>query len=289
MIGKIQLGKSFAGVLNYSENKSGAQILDTNLASDSTSWRAAEFDAVAAGNNRVKLPVAHVSLSAPPGETPSDAQWVKAAETYRREMGFPEDNQYVLIKHTDQQHAHVHLVVNRVGPDGKAVSMAHNFKRSKDAVRVAERVSGMEQYQEGQKSRGNGRIEDIRGKIDRSLNGKPGLDLFRARMEKEGFDVIENRSPTTGRLSGLSFKSRDDGKVWKGSEIGKGYSAGSLKKRGLDLDGDREHPLLKKDKMKSLKPSRRSNNILGKMGAPKIHIPTPGGLLRKAAKAVLAL
>lgn len=208
MIGKIALGKSFAGILNYAEGKDGAQILDTNLASDSTTWRAAEFGAVAAGNNRVKLPVAHVSLSAPPGESPTDAQWVKAAETYRREMGFSDDHQYILIKHTDQQHTHVHLVVNRVGPDGKAVSMEHNFKRSRDATRIAERVAGMEQYQEGQKARGNGRIHDIRGKIDRSLDGRPGLDLFKSRMAKEGFDVIENPSATTGRLSGLSFQSR---------------------------------------------------------------------------------
>ncbi|MEZ0223992.1 MAG: relaxase/mobilization nuclease domain-containing protein [Alphaproteobacteria bacterium] len=288
MIGKIELGKSFAGILNYAEGKDGAQILDSNLASDSTTWRAAEFDAVAAGNGRCKLPVAHVSLSAPPGENASDAQWIKAAATYRREMGFSDDHQYILIKHTDQQHAHVHLIVNRVGADGKAVSMAHNFKRSREATRVAERAAGMEQFQEGQQSRGSGRIEDIRGKIDRSLDGRPGLEVFKARMAKEGFDVLENRSQTTGRLSGLSFKSREDGKVWKGSEIGKGYSANNLKKRGLDIDDERKHDLLKNRNTKP-KPSRLSNNILGKMGAPKISLPTPTGLLKKAAKATLAL
>jgi len=289
MIGKIGLGKSFAGILNYAEGKAGAEILDTNLASSATNWRAAELDAVAAGNNRCKLPVAHISLSAPPGEQPSDAQWIKAAETYRREMGFHEDNQYILIKHTDQQHAHVHLIVNRIGPDGKAVSMQHNFKRNQEACRVAEREAGMQnfnQYQAQNRAGEKGRMAGIRASIDRSLDGKPGLDLFKSRMQREGFDVIENRSPTTGRLSGLSFQSLEDGKTWKGSEIGKGYSAAGLKKRGLDLDGDREHPLLKRDKLKSLKPSRQSNSILGKMGAPRIPLPAPLRLLGKVAKAI---
>jgi hypothetical protein len=293
MIQNIVTGSSFAGIVHYAQEKEGGETLDSNLASTDWNGRAAEMDAIASMNTRTKQPVCHVSLSASPGEKPTDAQWITAAQTWRREMGFTDQHQFVLIKHTDRDHDHVHLILNRVPTSGgKAVSMSKNFERGEQACRIAEREAGMQGFNEyqSQNTVGNkGRMAGIRASIDRSLDGKPGLDLFKSRMQREGFDVIENRSATTGRLSGLSFQSLEDGKTWKGSEIGKGYSANNLKKRGLDLDGDREHALLKKDKLKSLKPSRASNRILGKMGAPKIHIPTPGGLLRKAAKAALTL
>lgn len=289
MIQNIVSGASFAGIVRYAQEKEGGQTLATNLASEDWNGRAAEMEAVASMNTRTTQPVCHVSLSASPGEKPTDAQWITAAQTWRREMGFTDQHQYVLIKHTDRDHDHVHLIMNRVpATGGKAVSMSKNFERGEQACRKAEREAGMQSFHEHQAQAGTakGRMAGIRASIDRSLDGKPGLELFKPRMAKEGFDVIENRSPTTGRLSGLSFQSLEDGKTWKGSEIGKGYSAAGLKKRGLDLNGDREHPLLKGDKLKSLKPSRRSNRILGKMGAPKIPLPAPLRLLGKVAKAI---
>ncbi|OAJ69654.1 hypothetical protein A7976_13555 [Methylobacillus sp. MM3] len=293
MIQNIVVGSGFAGIVRYAQEKEDGETLASNLASHDWNGRAAEMDAIASMNTRTQKPVCHVSLSASPGEHPTNEQWIAAANAWKREMGFSDDHQFVLIKHNDRDHDHAHLILNRIHPDGgKAVSMSNNFERGEQACRIAEREAGLQgfnEYQAQTLTGTKGRMAEIRACIDRSLAGNPGLDLFRSRMQKEGFDVIENRSPSTGRLSGLSFQSLVDGKTWKGSEIGKVYSAAGLKKRGLDLDGDREHPLLKKDKLKSLKPSRRSNDILGKMGTPKISLPTPGGLLKKAAKAALAL
>jgi phage anti-repressor protein len=294
MIQNIVTGSSFAGIVKYAQEKDGSETLDSNLASRDWNGRAIEMDAVASMNTRTTQPVCHVSLSASPGEKPTDQQWITAAQTWRQEMGFTDQHQYVLIKHTDRDHAHVHLIMNRVPLEGgKSVSMSNNYERGEQACRKAEREAGMQSFHEHQAQTGKGtakgRMVGIRVSIDRSLDGKPGLDLFKSRMQREGFDVIENRSATTGRLSGLSFQSLEDGKTWKGSQIGKGYSAGNLKKRGLDLDGDREHSLLKRDKLKSLKPSRASNRILGKMGAPKIPLPAPLRLLGKVAKAGLSL
>ena len=293
MIQNIVTGSSFAGIVRYAQEKEGGETIDTNLAASDWNGRAAELEAVSSMNTRTKQPVCHVSLSASPGERPTDQQWITAAQTWRREMGFTDEHQFVLFKHTDRDHDHVHLIMNRVPtPGGKSVSMSKNYERGEQACRIAEREAGLQgfnEYQATTKTREKGRMTGIRASIDRSLDGKPGLDLFKSRMQKEGFEVIENRSPTTGRLSGLSFQSLEDGKTWKASAIGKGYSANGLKKRGLDLDGDREHSLLKKDKLKSLKPSRASNNILGKMGAPKIPLPAPLRLAQKAIKAALTL
>jgi hypothetical protein len=291
MIQNIVTGSSFAGIVRYAQEKEGGETLGTNLASAEWNGRAAEMDAVASMNTRTKQPVCHVSLSASPGEKPTDAQWITAAQTWRREMGFTDQHQYVLIKHSDRDHEHVHLIMNRVPTSGgKAVSMTKNYERGEQACRKAEREAGMQSFHEHQaqtnKGTAKGRMAGIRASIDRSLDGRPGLDLFKSRMQKEGFDVIENRSPSTGRLSGMSFQSLEDGKTWKGSEIGKGYSAAVLKKRGLDLDGDREHALLKRDKLISLKPSRHSNRVLGKMGAPRIPLPAPLRALGKIAKTI---
>jgi hypothetical protein len=290
MIQNIVTGASFAGIVRYAQEKEGGETLDTNLAADGWSGRAAEMDAVAAMNTRTKQPVCHVSLSASPGERPTDAQWITAAQTWRREMGFTDQHQFVLIKHNDRDHDHVHLIMNRVPTSGgKAVSMQNNYERGEQACRIAEREAGLQSFNDFQaqaKTGEKGRMTGIRASIDRSLDGKPGLELFKSRMQKEGYDVIENRSPTTGRLSGLSFQSLEDGKTWKASQIGKGYSANGLNKRGLDIDDDRTHDLLKKDKLTSLKPSRASNNILGRIGAPRIPLPAPIRVLAKLAREI---
>lgn len=286
-IGKITTGSSFGGVVRYASQKDGAKVLDTNLAGASWQGQAAEMEAMAASSNRCTTPVFHASLSASPGEHPTDEQWVKAASVYKKEMGFSDEHQFILIKHSDREHDHVHLIMNRVDQSGKAVSMQHNFQRSKEAMRTAEREAGLQAYAGKVSERGQGRMVELRSQIDEAMRDAPSLETFKARCRASGLDVIENRASGTGRLSGLSFQASSDGKVWKGSEIGKGYSLNGLQKRGLRLESEK-HPLLKAHaKPERIQPSATSNKIMKKMGVPSL--PTPTRLLTRAVKAALSL
>jgi hypothetical protein len=84
-------------------------LLDENTAQ-------AEMKAVASENLRVKDPVYHYQLCWQEGERPSKVQWTEAAEKSIRSLGFQE-HQYIIAPHTDTDHFHVHIMLNRVHPE----------------------------------------------------------------------------------------------------------------------------------------------------------------------------
>lgn len=77
---------------------------------------AAEMEAVAAQNARVKNPVYHFLISWPGSESPTDEQAFACARHALAAVGM-EDHQYVFAIHRDTEHPHVHIAVNRVHPE----------------------------------------------------------------------------------------------------------------------------------------------------------------------------
>lgn len=77
---------------------------------------AAEMQAVAAQNPRVKNAVYHALISWPDGEHPTDEQAFDCARHALTALNM-EDHQYVFAVHRDTGHSHVHIAVNRVHPE----------------------------------------------------------------------------------------------------------------------------------------------------------------------------
>jgi len=234
MISKLKTGSSFAGALRYDSKKEGAQTLAKNgIFSDSWEDQAREFDAVANSRPDLSKPVWHVSLSAPDGQRYTDGQWRVAADAWLKQMGFdPEKTQYLITRHSDAAHDHIHVIANRVQLDGKVIENWQNFKRSHEATRAAEIAAGVPRFEEHAATM-TGKRAGLRTDIQACVNGKPTLAEFKSRLADRGITMIENRQ-STGRLSGLSFE--HDGRTWKGSEIARDCSLGSLKKQGLQVD-----------------------------------------------------
>ena len=79
----------------------------------------------------ISKPVVHVSLSLAPGEHLSDEEWRGVGQQYLAGMGFS-DHQYVLTRHTNTAHEHVHLVTSRIGCDGSVASDSHERRPDAD-------------------------------------------------------------------------------------------------------------------------------------------------------------
>jgi hypothetical protein len=223
MIGKITKGDSPSGALKYATGKEGAELLDTNCASNDAAGIGEEMDVMSASNSRCEKHCIHISLSAPAGEKLTDDEWRKAAEITRREMGL-ENNQFALVKHSDQDHDHVHMICERVDADGKAWSDKYDFQRLHTAMRVVENEVGLEKMSDHTKSV-DGRFNAIKKDLQASIRGagKNGIEGFKKEMNSKGYDVIETKQ-ANGKISGMSIKSREDGKTWKASELQKGGS-----------------------------------------------------------------
>ncbi|MBN7783673.1 relaxase/mobilization nuclease domain-containing protein [Ponticoccus gilvus] len=144
MIAKIIKGKDFGGLAHYLTDGGRGEVLDMrNLASDTPDAAASEMQVAASVSRRTQSPVMHITVSYDPADSePSNAQMADDAAEVLRRLGL-ERNQAVVIRHRDRDHHHMHIVANRVGPDGKAVSDSNSYPRTEAALRDIEARRGL--------------------------------------------------------------------------------------------------------------------------------------------------
>lgn len=143
MIAKAVKGSGARGVLNYAIEKEGSEKIGGNMAGDTPRELSAEFSASRRLRPNLGKAVHHVSLSLGDGERLTDAQWRKVADTYREKMGF-EGSQFVLVRHSDQDHDHVHLIQSRIRLNGSVVNDSKDYERQEEVMRQVEREFGLE-------------------------------------------------------------------------------------------------------------------------------------------------
>lgn len=135
MFNKITKGKSFAGVLKYVFSKGeDSECLEINgVMYGSIHSMATCMDVQASMNDKVKNKVCHVSLnfSAVNKDILTNEMMLRIAHEYMQRMGF-KDTQYVIVRHHDRDHPHLHIVINRVDSEGKTISDKNDRDRGKD-------------------------------------------------------------------------------------------------------------------------------------------------------------
>lgn len=148
MIASQKIGKSFMGALDYNLKKLShpdpgqrAELLDMSFARlDRTSIRA-QVAVVGLLKPALKRHVYHTSLNFSKEEEGQldNEKLLAIAHDYLNGMGFT-NNQYLVFRHYDAEHPHVHLLVNRISFDGRVVSDSNNYKRSEALVRKLEKA-----------------------------------------------------------------------------------------------------------------------------------------------------
>lgn len=146
MMAKIVKGQDFKGVVNYILNKNkGTEILDGDgLRLKSPETIIQSFRSQAEINHRLKKPVGHISLdfSAQDKEKLTNKLMVEIAREYMDRMGIKE-TQYLIGRHYDKQHPHIHLVFNRVDNRGETISDRNDHFRSEKICKELTRNYGL--------------------------------------------------------------------------------------------------------------------------------------------------
>jgi hypothetical protein len=124
MIAKIVKGKSFKGVINYVLDKAKQTQL---LAAEGVRYKSREsiirsFVVQTGLNPKVSKTVGHISLdfSAQDRDKLTNAKMVQITKEYMTKMGIV-NTQYIIGRHYDKEHPHIHLVFNRVDNNGKTI------------------------------------------------------------------------------------------------------------------------------------------------------------------------
>jgi hypothetical protein len=156
-------------------------------------------------------PAYHVSLNFPPGEKVSKSQFVEIARDCAKALDF-EDHQYVVIRHKDTAHPHMHLVVNRIGLDGHVMEDSNILRRVNQFCREAEQKYKLTQVKNIRRYRApeeqyapseNPRIVQLKKAIGRALESTDNLESFTQQMQEGGYRVYKYEK-------GIGFKDRDD-------------------------------------------------------------------------------
>ena len=131
MIAKIIKGTNFCGVVSYmlSKREGQVKVLQANGVRSSFPYDIAyDFNLQASMRPNVHKPVCHtiLSFSTHDSERLTDDVMVKIANEYLHEMGYG-DTQSLIVRHSDRQHPHLHICINRIGNNGKTIS-DHNEK-----------------------------------------------------------------------------------------------------------------------------------------------------------------
>jgi hypothetical protein len=198
-------------------------------------------------------PVFHGSLSFPPGERVEDARLVEISKEYLRRIEMV-NTQYVLVKHTDKAHLHVHIVANRVNNDGEPIGRGLIIERSIKAARELTEEYGLRQDQ-GKRldwthlealHEPDAKRYRIYAAIQEVLPQCSNLGEFEKRLQEQGVTVRYRHDPETNERQGISF--RLENRSFKGSRVDAGFSLKGLERR-LELQ---ERQVQEKRQMQSL-------------------------------------
>jgi hypothetical protein len=137
MVAKIKVGKSIMGVLNYNEQKvreHKAECISANLFGREVQGltfpeKVRRFTKNMELNLKTKTNTIHISLNFDPSEKLNKELLNQIADDYMNRIGFG-DQPYLVYKHNDAAHPHIHLVSTNIRSDGSRIDL-HNIGRTR--------------------------------------------------------------------------------------------------------------------------------------------------------------
>ena len=239
MMCDIKKRANFARLVNYANNPKKARLIDSkDVRLDSNATIAASMQGQADDKPGRKLanPVYHISLNfaREDGARLSDDLMAEIAREYMRRMGIV-NTQYIVCRHTDTAHPHLHIVANRIDNNGRTISDSNDSRRSVDICRRLTNEYGLhiangKEKVRRDRLRGKDRVryriyDAVRAALTTSRNWSE-LDKTLNRQEIQ----IRFRYDTSrGKIIGISFTA--DGCTFSGSKIDRAMSYYALDRR----------------------------------------------------------
>ena len=266
MIGKITKGNGFTGVCSYVLDKDEARLIGGNMASTTPRQLAAEFRVFSQKNQRVQLPVEHISLSPSPLDRElDDSEWIALAIDLLDGLGM-NMNQYIVVLHNDTEfegkpRPHAHIIVNRVSIDGQCADSWLDFHRAEEVIRHLEQkyeltpvasswYSQRAADSEGQMHRlkreasfGEKPQESIKRRLqsicDQAAVDRPTMSQYLHRLKDAGVET-RIRKTRTGKIQGISYVL--DSVAFPGHKLGRNCSWQGLQKIGITESLELQQP-----------------------------------------------
>lgn len=241
MTAKILMRQSFSRTTNYVFKDGRSEVIDSRgiLATDPLT-AASSFNVQAMLHPGVKRPVGHICISFHPDDTSklTNDLMVELCEAWMKGMGIS-DTQYLLVRHYDTKHPHMHLVFNRINDYGELISDKMWYVRNERVCKEIKCRYGLT-FSPGKQSVNLDRLRTSdRRRYQMYLDVKSALGEaksfaeFQALLSKNGISVSIKRSSKTNNTQGVIF-TRGDYSV-KGSKLDRSLGLGRIAKQFQEI------------------------------------------------------
>ncbi|MDQ2719351.1 MAG: relaxase/mobilization nuclease domain-containing protein [Bacteroidota bacterium] len=182
--------------------------------------------------------VFHGIISFYPGEKIDDKMMVEIAKEYLQNMKIT-DTQFVIVKHIDKNHQHLHIITNLINNNGETIRDNWIGLRGKKIAQKLTLTYGLKEAVS--KNLSLIKPEALNEKeatkyviyqaILESLPNTRNLDDLKERLMKKNIETLYKYKGQTNELQGISFKIGNF--KYKGSEIDRKFSVLNLQKEIL--------------------------------------------------------
>ena len=236
MIAKITTGGDFNGAVNYilDPKKAPELLIGEGVRLKNTNSITKSFVAQAELNSRVSKPVGHISLdfSVQDKAELSNEFLLKIADDYLNKMGII-NTQFIIARHYDKEHPHIHIVYNRVNNEGKTISSKNDRYRSEKICKELTRKNDL-YFAKGKENVKVHRLKEpdktkyeIYNCLKEVVPKCKGWTELEARLKAEGITINYKCRGNTNVVQGISFTKNN--LKFNGSKVDQQFSYSKIK------------------------------------------------------------
>ena len=194
---------------------------------------------------------------------------VQLAQEYMREMKIT-NTQYIIVRHQDREHPHVHIVFNRIDNNGKTISDRNDMYRNEQVCKKLKAKHGLyfaggkEQVKQHRLKEPDKSKYEIYTAVKNEIGKSRNWQQLQERLAEKGITVRFKRKGQTDEIQGISFSKGEY--TFKGSEIDRSFSFSKLDKcfgyAGMNVAGSQRQI--------TFAPVREQAPVPGKADSPLI-------------------
>ncbi len=262
MTGNMIKGKGFRGALRYNlekVEKGVAEVLSHSFVEVSEKTIMKEIQMVRMLRPNLQKYFYHTSINFPPSENLSNERMNEIGGEYLKAAGFIQ-HQFIMFRHRDAEHPHLHILVNRIGYDGKVVSDSNDFARTEKILRELEKRYNLTEVMSSRQALKRAVTKDELEMMKRTNEPshkvhlqKSIIDVLRAKpriscsefiqdLQRKGIQARFNVA-STGYVSGISYFYKD--MIVTGSKLGNDFKWTTIRNK-LDYQQERDRTIIQR-------------------------------------------
>lgn len=230
MIAKIVQGSGFMGAVSYVLEKKDARLLyGEGVRLKDKASIVQSFITQSKMRPKISKPVAHISLdfSTQDKSRLTDQFMIDIAQKYLEKMRYQE-TQYIIVRHFDTEHPHLHLIINRIDNNGKRISdKKEKLRNTKVCMELTKRyglyiASGKENVKEHRLREPDKTKYEIYQALQSAIPKCLNWEELKAALRKSGITTELRKNGNTDKIQGVLFSK--NGYKFNGSKVDRSFS-----------------------------------------------------------------